>query len=157
MTDDAVATNQIDLNDLAAIVTGMTRFITRLSKMAPFEEAGLGLAEWSALSVIANRHGANNRQLAALLGVTAQRVNQITDSLSAAKYITRVQAADDARKKIIAITQLGSDQLDALNRKLQPIVRAGLGNRPKSLTRANRMVNGTLMRIVVPSRLRLKR
>jgi DNA-binding MarR family transcriptional regulator len=126
----------------------MSRFLTRIARLAPFEKAGLGVAEWSALSVIANKSGINNRQLVGLLGVSAQRVNQITDSLKSAGYISLAVAPDDARKKVISVTPTGTARLNELNSKLLPIIEAAIQKRPQILTRANRMINITLMRIV---------
>ena len=43
---------EIKVEDLATLVAAISRFLTRLSKLPAFEHAGLGLAEWSALSII---------------------------------------------------------------------------------------------------------
>src|SRR5690242_8650086 len=99
---------KIEVRDLASLVAGLSRFLTLLSKIAPFQEAGLGLAEWLALSVLAEKEGINSRQLAMFLGVSAQRVNQITDSLRVAELIDLKLSAEDARQKAISVTPAGT-------------------------------------------------
>lgn len=139
---------EIDVQDLAILVAGMSRFLTRFSALAPFQEAGIGLGEWSALSMIAGKDDITNKQLAHLLGVSTQRVNQITDTLKGADYISSNVAADDGRKKVISITPSGAAQLSQLNAKLQPIVATAFSNRPKQLRRVSLAVSKNLMRIV---------
>ncbi len=146
-------TGRSDVQEMAKLVTGMSRFLTRFSKMTPFQEAGMGLAEWSALSIIAERNGVNNRQLAVVLGVSAQRVNQISDSLKNASHIAVNPSADDARKKIMSVTPSGTARLKELNAKLHPIISTALSKQQKSISRANRAINAHLMRIVTPAKL----
>ncbi len=142
----------IKVEDLATLVTGLSRFMTRLSNIPPFKEAGLGLAEWSALSVIAARDGINSRQLAHLLGVSAQRVNQLADSLKGSDLVTQTTSPDDARQKMLSITPGGSHRLSELNDRLHPLIASALIKRPRALHNASRLVNKTLMRIVQPNK-----
>ena len=148
--DTATSKSEMEALDLAIIVAGMSRFLTRLTNMPSFQEAGLGLAEWSALSIVTEKHGLNSRQLANILGITAQRINQIMESLRVRGLISLNSSPDDARKKIISVTPAGAAKLQALNAKLQPIIAAALSDRPQLLSRANRVINGALMRIVLP-------
>lgn len=151
MTDAAISSaNEIRAQDLATLVAGLNRFLMRLSNMPAFHEAGLGLAEWSALSLIAERSGINNRQLANVMGVSPQRINQITDSLKGAALIAVASSAEDARKKVISITPAGMARLRELNVKLQHKLAAALDKRPAVLVRTNGLINKTLMRIVLP-------
>lgn len=151
MSDETVrGATDVNIQDFVAIVSGMSRFLTRLASLPPFQEAGVGLAEWSALSVIADKKDINNRQLANVLGISAQRVNQITDSLKASANITVHASPEDARKKIISITPSGMARLRELNAQLQPIIATALGKRPKILSGSNRTINRVLMRITVP-------
>jgi DNA-binding MarR family transcriptional regulator len=143
--------SRIKVEDLATLVAGFSRFLTRLSKLEPFQDAGLGLAEWSALSIIADKSGINSRQLANFLGVSAQRINQLAESLKGSGFITLSPAPDDARKKIIDITPSGAARLKELNDRLLPILSAALGKREKTLVRANRLINRVLMRVVLHS------
>lgn len=157
MTDTSTtAAPESKVQDLVTLVAALNRFLIRLSALPPFQEAGLGLAEWSALSIIADRQGVNNRQLANVLGVSPQRINQITESLKAASLIFISSSADDARKKIITITPAGQARLRELNAKLQPKLSVVLSKRPGLLVRTNGLINKTLMRIVIspkPARL----
>lgn len=139
---------QANVPDLATLVAGLSRFLNRLASIPPFQEAGLGLAEWSALTIIASKGGINNRHLAGALGVSAQRVNQITDSLRTMSLVVLNSVPDDARKKVITITPAGATRLTELNSKLQPTITAALGKRQNSLIRVNAMLQKTLMRIV---------
>jgi DNA-binding MarR family transcriptional regulator len=149
MTKDTV---EVKIEDLATLVAGMSRLLSRLASMPAFQEAGLGLAEWSALSIIAGKSGINNGQLAHALGVSAQRVNQITDSLRGAENISISASADDGRKKAISITAAGTQRLTELNSKLQPMVASALSKRPRVLGRASAMISKTLMRIATPAK-----
>src|SRR4051812_42876102 len=110
-----IGATDIKVQDLAALVAGLNRFLMRLASMPAFQEAGLGIAEWSALSLVANKGQINNRQLAAALGVSPQRINQITDSLRASGVLSIKTSGEDARKKIISITPNGTERLRALD------------------------------------------
>ena len=140
---------EIKVEDLATLVAAISRFLTRLAKLPAFEDSGLGLAEWSALSIIAQNDGMNSRQLANALGVSAQRINQIADSLKASAFITLSPDSEDARKKNIGITAAGSSSLKELNAKLLPILSSALGKRPGTLARTSRHMSRTLMRVVL--------
>lgn len=143
---------EIKVQDLATLVAALNRFLMRLSSMPAFQEAGIGLAEWSALSLIATRGDLNNRQLANALGVSPQRVNQITDSLRHSEMISIALSTEDARKKIIAITPAGTARLNELDTKLRPRIAQILKNRPGTLSRVNAIVSKLLMRLVVPAK-----
>ena len=126
--------------------------MTRLSNIPPFKQAGLGLAEWSALSIVAARDGINSRQLANLLGVSAQRVNQLADALKGQALVTQTTSAEDARRKMLSITPEGSRRLAELNAQLLPLIVDAIGRRPRALRSATGLVNRTLMRIVQPGK-----
>jgi DNA-binding MarR family transcriptional regulator len=129
----------------------MSRFLTRFSGLPAFEEAGIGLAEWTALSTISGRDGLANQQLANLLGVSAQRANQICEALRRATLVNISVSPDDARKKVITITPAGSAQLKELNSKLQALIQGTLNARPRLLARADAILNRDIMGIVLPS------
>jgi DNA-binding MarR family transcriptional regulator len=139
-----------NMQDLAALVAGMSRFLTRFANISPFQDTGLGLAEWSALSIIAEHTGINSRQLANILGVSPQRINQVTDSLSTVGCISLKAIVEDARQKIITITPQGRTRLNELNAKLQPLVAAAIGDRTQAISRTRTVVNKILIRIAIP-------
>jgi DNA-binding MarR family transcriptional regulator len=107
---------------LAGIVTGMSRFLTRTAKATPFEQSRMSLAEWSALAMIVYKAEISNKQLATLLGVSGQRVTQITYSLRRLSLITIGKASGDSRKVVLAATEAGRNKLFMLNRKLEPLL-----------------------------------
>jgi DNA-binding MarR family transcriptional regulator len=146
------ATVEINMQDLAHFVAGISRFLAGLASMAPFSETGLGLAEWSTLSIVAGRENVRTAQLAASLGVSGQRMNQILDSLQAAALVSVVAAEENPRRRSIVMTPAGNEKLEALNSRLRPIVVSALRTRPQALSRANRMVNKILFRIVSPGK-----
>ena len=148
MAERNTAAPQIKVEDLAALVAGLSRFMTRLSNIPPFKQAGLGLAEWSALSIIAARDGINSRQLANELGVSAQRDNQLADSLKRQELVTQTTSAEDARRKMLSITPEGLRRLAELIAQLLPLIVEAIGARPRALRSASRLVNRTLMRVV---------
>jgi DNA-binding MarR family transcriptional regulator len=129
---------------LAGIVTGMSRFLTRIAKAAPFQQAKMGLAEWSALAAIVESSGISNKQLASALGVSGQRITQITDSLKRSGMITVGQAEHDSRKVVIAATEAGRNELAALNRKLEPLIAI---NNERLLPSVNLTITKKLMRL----------
>ena len=149
---NADGASEIKIQDLATLVAGMSRLLTRLAGMPAFQEAGMGLAEWSALSFISGKNGINYKQLANALGVSAQRVNQIADLLRDGGNIAVNTSADDARKKIIMITPSGSQRLSELNGKLLPIITAGLNKRPKVIGRASSMIDRILKHVAGPGK-----
>lgn len=149
MSEATVKDISDNVRNMAVLVAGMSRFLIRFSSMAPFREADMGLAEWTALSIIAAKNGIENRHLANSLGVSAQRVNQITDALSKAGHILSSTSPEDKRRKILTITSSGTVQLNKLNAMLEPLVSSVL-REPVTLRRACGIINKKLMPIVMP-------
>lgn len=133
----------------AQLIGSASRLLTGVAALAPFKEGKLGLAEWIALSLISQNENMTNRQIATSLGVTAQRVNQLTESLSAAQLISITQASDDSRKKVIRITPLGRNELSALNAKLTPILVEPMKSNPRAVVRTARGI-ARLTQVVAP-------
>jgi DNA-binding MarR family transcriptional regulator len=154
MSDDKIPAvpAEAQTEDLAALVAGLSRFMSGLSKLPQFEQAKLGFAEWSVLSILSKGKPFSSAQLMRTLGVSKQRVSQIIDSLKTENLIELSPVAGDARKKLISITSAGTDRMNKLNTSLQPLVSSALTKRPNSLARASRIVNRSLMRIVAPAR-----
>jgi DNA-binding MarR family transcriptional regulator len=142
---------EINVGDFSNLVAGMSRLLIGLASIPPFKEANLGLAEWVALSVLAEKEGSvSNKQLGRNLGVTGQRANQIGSSLSKAGLISIVQSAEDNRKNEIAITDAGRAQFDSINSQLKPLLGTALKNKERSLLSASKQIR-LLMRIVQSS------
>jgi DNA-binding MarR family transcriptional regulator len=145
---DAAPKSPPNVETFAKLVAGMSRFLSGLSRAEPFADATIGLAEWSALAVLAKNGGISNGLLAKLLGVTNQRATQITESLKNAGLITISQASNDSRKNVITIGDAGKEKLDAVNLKLEPILETAIGKNVRSLSAADRIINRRLMSIV---------
>lgn len=146
-TPDTKQTAEIDIGDFSSLIAGMSRLLIGIASIAPFKEANLGLAEWVALSVLAEKDGVSNKQLARTLGVTGQRANQVGASLKEAGLISIVQSGEDNRKNEIKITDAGKGRLDAVNTQLKPFLATTLKTKERSLPAASRQIK-VLMRIV---------
>ena len=140
------------LPTLADLVVGMSRLLVVLSAIEPFKDAGFGLADWVALSVLARGPVHNNRELAKVLGVTRQRANQIKTILEEERLISSTQSEEDARENVLNVTEAGHARLAEINAKILAIMSSSLKNREQLLARANRSVRG-LRRAVRTSRL----
>ena len=151
MAESHAAPVEVKIEDFASLVSGMSRLLTGVARLPAFTDAELGLAEWSALMVLASKDGINNKQLAKSLGITGQRVNQITKSLTTAGLIAVSQSTDDSRKNVIAITDAGKAQLTAVNSKLLPAISASLEKRERSLQGANRNIKALMGLVAVKS------
>jgi DNA-binding MarR family transcriptional regulator len=138
---------EINVADFSSLITGMSRLLSGLAAIGPFKEASLGLAEWVALTVLAEGDGVSNKQLARRLGVTGQRANQLGASLSKAGLISIAQSAQDSRTNDIKITDSGKAQLDTVNSQLKPLLASALNNNGRSLLTAAKQMR-LLMRIV---------
>ena len=128
--------SEIDVQDLALLVAGLSRFLHRLSGMPPFQ-GDLALAEWCALSQISANDKIPPKQLANILGVTIQRAMEITDALQAADLVIN-EASPENPKKVVSITSTGAKRLKDLNDGLRPIIVSALETRPQALNRASR-------------------
>jgi DNA-binding MarR family transcriptional regulator len=139
--------SEIDVQDLALLVAGLSRFLHRLSATPPFQ-GDLALAEWCALSQIAANDKMPPKQLANALGVTIQRATEISDALQAADLISNEPFRENPKKKLLSITSKGTKHLTDMNDNLRSMVGAALSARPQALNRASRLINGPIMRIV---------
>lgn len=139
-------TPPVSAEGFAELVTGMSRFLSKLATYAPFEESNVGLAEWSLMNRLAESTG-SNRGLTKELGVSKQRVTQLTDSLKAAGLITMAQVEGDARQNSITLTDAGKEQLQAINGKLTPLLIEAFGEKAKVMHSATKSMK-VLTRVV---------
>lgn len=123
------------LTDFANLIAAMNRFITSVSGLPLFATAGVGLSEWALLSVLSQNEGISSGQLAKMLGVSRQRVNQITSVLESTKLISVSVAQQDARRNELRLTAEGKNQLGLVNCQLQPMVAAAFEGREEGLSR----------------------
>jgi DNA-binding MarR family transcriptional regulator len=143
---EVAASNDVEV--FASLIAGMSRLLYGLSQAEPFANEMIGLAEWSALALVARTNGMNSGLLAKILGVSNQRAVQIAGALRRDGLITVGLATNNPRKKVILITKLGKAKLGSVNQKLGPMIVAALGKRTKSLLVADWLVNRGLMTMV---------
>jgi len=140
---------QIGVGDLALLITTASRLLTSLATAEPFKKANLGLAEWLSLSLLADKDGVSNKQLARAMGVTGQRANQLCAALSSAGLIAIGQSSDDKRTNVLKVTEKGKKQVTVLNAELQVLLATALKGREQTLTGAVRNLR-RLMRFLQP-------
>jgi DNA-binding MarR family transcriptional regulator len=134
---DQTSPSSTVLSDFAQLVAGMSRALFGLATIPIFAGRELSLAHWVALSVLSQNEGISNKQLAARLGVTGQRVNQITTELSRSELISVNVSARDSRMNELSVTPEGWRVLESINQQLEPLVRATFSGRERLLVRAN--------------------
>lgn len=110
---------EFGVNMIAEMVAQMSRLLMSLAASASFKTAGIGLTEWIALNLIATTEGVTNKMLSKRLGITPQRVAQISESLKASGMIEAMRAENDSRKKILGVTDKGRKQLAAIDDTLK--------------------------------------
>lgn len=145
------ARREIAVAEFAKLVALLSRFLVGLSSIPLFKATDLGLADWVALSMLAEHDNASNKQLARMLGVSNQRANQITTSLSKSGHISIRVSASDSRRNEISITQAGRARLNATNRRLAPLLATVFRGGANSFTAVNRRC-ALLMRIVMAAK-----
>lgn len=128
------------LLEFVQLLALMSRLMTRVSFLPQLKEIDLGLAEWIALSLLNEKDGISNKDLAKLMGVSGQRANQIRTSLESANLITVSQSTDDSRKNVIRLAELGRMKLALVNGKLSPLIAEINEKKPRLLVSAIKSV-----------------
>lgn len=131
---------QVSADIFMDLIGSMSRLLSQIGRAEPFKDAKLGLGEWAALSAIRSTPNTNNKQLARTLGVTGQRINQISDALKRDGLITSKQSEQDSRRNILTITDLGNKRLAELNSKLTPLLEEGLKGSGRSIRRTSKTI-----------------
>jgi len=134
---------------LADIITSMSRLLDRLAHYSPLQDVGLGLTEWTAL-VALSRGGGSNKSLARELGLTKQRVNQITDTLRAAGYLEITKAAGDGRKADITLSEAGRAQLAKIDATLTPVLGKALEGKERAVATLGKSLKGLQKAVTEP-------
>lgn len=134
---------------LADIITSMSRLLDRLAQYSPLQDVGLGLTEWTAL-VALSRGGGSNKSLARELGLTKQRVNQITDTLRAAGFLEITKAAGDGRKADISVTEAGRAQLAKIDATLTPVLGKALEGKERAVANLSKSLKGLQKAVTEP-------
>lgn len=138
MSDQAKVEDSASLLEFAQLLALMSRLITRVSALPQLREVDLGLAEWIALSLLQEKDGISNKELAKRVGVSGQRANQVISSLESANLLTVSQSTEDSRKNVIRLTELGRSRLALVNSKLLPLIAEINLKRPRLLVGAIR-------------------
>jgi DNA-binding MarR family transcriptional regulator len=138
---------EIKVGDFSSLIASMSRLLSGLGRIKPFAEAELGLAEWVALTLLAERDGVSNKLLGRNLGVSGQRANQIGSSLAKAGLIVVNQSAEDSRANEIKITAAGKAKVESLNSQLKTLLDDALKGRERSLVSAAKQLK-LLSRVV---------
>lgn len=132
----ASETDKIQIGDLTVVISAASRLLTALMNAGPFQTANIGLAEWLALSILVEKPGVSNKQLARALGVTAQRSNQICALLAKPLLISIEHSREDSRRNVLKVTAKGKKQIDSLNSELKSFLTIALKDRERSLKAA---------------------
>jgi len=138
---------EVSVDDFAGLVAYMSRLLAGLVKVKPLEDANLSLAEWVALSMLAQKDGVNNKQLARNLGVSGQRVNQICAALRKTELISVEQSGSDSRASVIKITDSGRAQIATVNMQLKSLLSEVLKGRGRTLVSITKLMR-QLMRLL---------
>jgi len=136
--DESKAAEELTVGTFADLVSSASRLLTSFGALEPFRQAKVGLAEWTMMTLVSEDPNMTSAQVARQLGVTAQRVNQLADSLKALDWISLQPQADDSRKMVIHITDTGRRELNRLNESLQPLLLAPVKDNPKIVVRTVR-------------------
>lgn len=132
----ASETDKIQVSDLTVVISTASRLLTALTMAEPFKKANIGFAEWLALSIIVERPGMSNKQLARALGVTGQRINQICAALAKSLLISIEQSPEDSRRNVLKVTPKGKKHIETLNSELKSFLTTALKDRERSLKAA---------------------
>lgn len=141
------SSDNISLADFSDVIVGMSRLLYELARIPPFRDSSLGLAEWVALFVLQGHGPMTHQQLGRALGLGPRRADELRLSLGEAGYISVDQSKENARKKIIAITEPGKVQLRTLNLILEPLLKDALKDRERTLASAKQSTR-IMMRLV---------
>ena len=93
--------------------------------VAPF---GLTVPKYTALSILRDRSGLSNAQLARRSYVTPQSMNEVLSALEADGLIVRSPAADHGRKLEVALSERGIEVLAACDRAVTHMENAMLAD-----------------------------
>ena len=146
-TDQAAA--PISAERFATVVTDMSRFLSRLATYGPLQEAGIGVTEWTALVSLGSAPG-SNKALAKELGLTKQRVTQVTDALKKAGLIEVTKSPDDARLVELKVTDTGRQHRDTVNAKLAATLTAAFDGKERALLVAEKSIKAMSKALAEP-------
>ena len=150
------AAEVLTVGSFADLVSSASRLLTSFGALEPFRQAKVGLAEWTMMTLVSEDPNMTSAQVARQLGVTAQRINQVADSLKALDWISLQPQANDSRKKVIHITDTGRRELGKLNESLHPLLMTPVKDNPKIVLRTVRSMR-RLVKLTAPAPGKAKR
>jgi DNA-binding MarR family transcriptional regulator len=128
----------------ADVTSSLNRFMSRLVQFEPFQDSGIGLAEWAFLNEI-SKEDVEDKKVQRNLGLTKQRLKQVREGLKKAGYINLGPEGEGQDGKV-TLTPKGVAELKTLNGKLTPMLAKRLLGREKSLEQVGKGMK-TLMRV----------
>jgi DNA-binding MarR family transcriptional regulator len=117
--DGRAARKATTLEDLAAVVAGVNRFLAYFSGLGAFRDSNTGVAEWLVLEMISTTPNAGPKRLSDVLGIKSQRIVQILDSLTVAGLVRSSAQFDDFGNASTELTDTGRDRMDLLSTALR--------------------------------------
>jgi DNA-binding MarR family transcriptional regulator len=91
--------------------------INQLNKQSE-KQLKLSMVQWSLLKTLVEIPGATAHSLAEAVGVHPSTLTQTLKRLERKKYIFVMSDPSDSRKKLISITRLGKETMDATSKSL---------------------------------------
>ncbi len=118
--------------DFSNLVASMSRFLRGLARTQLFSAGGIGLPEWVALSILAQKPSANSKVLGRYMGVGGSRINELVGSLVASNLVEIDQNAAGGPGEV-RITEAGKAEVEALNSRLGVLLRTTLEGRERTV------------------------
>jgi DNA-binding MarR family transcriptional regulator len=134
---------EVEAEDLAQLVAGMSRFLRVLMRAEAFKDSGIGLAEWAALNMLVTEGPRSLRQLGRSVGLGGPMAHQLVEVLMSGGLVS---AEGDGRDKLVTITDAGRAELARINQSLQARLAQRMTNKGKLVAAANRIVSRHLIR-----------
>ena len=128
----------------------MTRLLNRVAEHPVFKGQGIGLTEWSFMHALIEQPDQASGQVAARLGITAQRNSQVVAGLAKLGHITVKAAAGDSRKKSFTVTPKGAELVRAIDGKVLELVNEAFVKNPNGLIGLVRHLR-SLVKVVTPA------
>ena len=112
----------------------MTRLLNRIAEHPAFKAEGVGLTEWSFMHALIEQPEQGSGQIAARLGITAQRNSQVVAGLAKLGHITVKVADDDTRKKSFTVTPKGAALVRGIDGDVLKLVDEAFAKNPNGIT-----------------------
>lgn len=135
---------ELKIEDLAELVSGMSRFLLTLVRTKAFREAGIELTEWAALSVLAKDGSLTDRRLGHAIGLPGRLAKTLVERLVRADLVT-LEQNDDGGPRTARLSDKGTAVLMATNAVLREQFAQPMTENRRAFAVANRLVNRRLI------------